>query len=263
MRSGGAGAGTRTNAGCGALDRAPLYRMRRTDTTMDRAAERLAAGDPHGTVVVADFQSAGRGRGENRDWVAPPGSSLLCTVVLRTEATAHLHSGGLELGMLPLVAGLAAGEAVEKLYGERIQLKWPNDLMLRERKLGGILCRFRDGAVLVGIGINCNQRWFPNGLRRRAIALREVCGGPVARTALLCRVLERLQFHTGDQAPSAAEQLAAVNRRLFRRGGRVSFHTPDDGTISGRLVGIDEHGMLVLEVPQRGRCRYLSGEIRS
>ncbi len=249
------------SAAGGAFPAAPIHHLRVTDSTMDRADERRAAGDPHGTVVIAEYQSGGRGRGERRSWTAPPGSSVLCTVLLRSESMPRLRVGAGRLGLLPLVAGLAVAEAVEELCNVPVFLKWPNDLYLRDRKLSGILCRYRDGAFLVGIGVNCNQRSFPQALRGHAVALREVCGAPVARYVLLGRILGRLRAHTADEGVSQATQLAAVNRRLYLKGEMVSFRTVENETVVGAVVEVGESGSLVLDLPHGGRRRYLSGEI--
>jgi len=228
---------------------------------MERAAERLAAGDPHGTTVVSEYQSAGRGRGADRSWVAPPGSSLLFTVLLRAAHMPGIGPASHGIATLPLTAGLAAAEAIDAAYGLSVRLKWPNDLYLHDRKLGGILCRYRDGVFLVGIGVNCNQRRFPHEIAARAVALRTVLGRPVARYALLARILEALHDHTGPHGPSQDALVAAINRRLYRRGRMVEFREHDGTSRRGILERVDHDGALVLRTNRGGRIRRLSGEI--
>ncbi len=248
-------------AGVSGLQGAPLHHLLSTDSTMERAAECLRAGDPHGTVVVSEYQSAGRGRGANRRWTAPPGSSLLFTVLLRAAFMPGLRDAPGGIATLPLIAGLSAAEALDAAYGVAIRLKWPNDLYLHDRKLGGILCRYRDEAFLVGIGVNCNQRRFPDEIAQRAIALRAVLGEPVPRYALLARILRALHHYTGSLGPPHGEVLAAINRRLFLRRQTVTFRDPDGTLRRGSPERVDPDGALVL-LDERGGCiRRLSGEI--
>ena len=102
-----------------------------------------------GTVAVADVQTAGRGR-LGRTWDAPPGSAVLASVLLKPPPDRPLPQ-------LALVAGVAVADALEQLTGLAVQIKWPNDVMLRRTKVAGILAEARDGAVVLGIGVNVNQ----------------------------------------------------------------------------------------------------------
>src|SRR5919197_2583591 len=109
----------------------------------------LDASMPEGAVAVADHQSAGRGR-LGRTWEAPPSTALLCSILLKPPPERDVRQ-------LSLVAGVAVADALEHLVGLAVQIKWPNDVMLRRRKVTGILAELRDGAVVLGIGINVNQ----------------------------------------------------------------------------------------------------------
>src|SRR5919197_298194 len=109
----------------------------------------LDASMPEGAIAVADHQSAGRGR-LGRTWEAPPGTALLCSVLLKPPPECDVRQ-------LSLVAGVAVADALEYIIGLAVQIKWPNDVMLRRRKVAGILAELRDGAVVLGIGINVNQ----------------------------------------------------------------------------------------------------------
>ncbi len=228
---------------------------------MERARERLTAGDPHGTVVIAEYQSAGRGRGAARSWAAKPGSSLLFTVLLRLETVSSRSEPPARFGLTPLVVGLGVAEAVESWTAEPVRLKWPNDLYLRDRKLAGVLCRYRDNAVLAGVGVNCNQRGFPPEIKGRAIALREMWGGPVARYKLFVDILARLQVHLKREERFGPAMLAAVNDRLYMRGCEVSFRAPDGKVVGGTVIEADSDGRLVLENGSGERRNYISGEI--
>ena len=104
---------------------------------------------PEGAIVVADHQTAGRGR-LGRRWEAPPGTAILCSVLLKPPASRNAPE-------LALVAGVAVADTIERALGLAVQLKWPNDVMLRRGKVAGILAEMRDGAVILGIGLNVNQ----------------------------------------------------------------------------------------------------------
>ena len=104
---------------------------------------------PEGALVVADHQTAGRGR-LGRAWEAPPGTALLFSILLKPPPERHAPE-------LSLVAGVAVADALERALGLSVQIKWPNDVMLRRKKIAGCLAEARDGAVVLGIGVNVEQ----------------------------------------------------------------------------------------------------------
>ncbi|HEX5929832.1 MAG TPA: biotin--[acetyl-CoA-carboxylase] ligase, partial [Solirubrobacterales bacterium] len=145
----------------------PHRHYRRTESTNDRARELAAAGAPHGTVVTAAEQTAGRGR-QGRTWTAPPGKALLYSALLRPLEERH--------ATLPLAVPLAVCAAAEELQpGIECKVKWPNDVWLEERKLAGVLIEARpqDGWAVIGIGLNLSitQHEFPPELRDTATSL--------------------------------------------------------------------------------------------
>lgn len=145
----------------------PHRHFRRTESTNDRARELAEAGAPHGTVVTAAEQTAGRGR-QGRAWTAPPGKALLYSAILRPLDERHL--------MLPLAVPIAVCEAAEELRrGLACRIKWPNDVWVGERKLAGVLieARHQDGWAVIGVGLNIDIRSeeFPPALRETATSL--------------------------------------------------------------------------------------------
>jgi len=145
----------------------PRRHFRVTDSTNARARELVEAGAPHGTVVTADEQTAGRGR-QGRTWTAPPGKALLYSAILHPLDEHHL--------LLPLSVPLAVCEAAEELEpGVECQIKWPNDIWIDERKLAGVLIEAKpqDGWAVIGIGLNLTvpRNEFPSELRDTAISL--------------------------------------------------------------------------------------------
>lgn len=170
------------------------YRFARALDSTNLELRRLALeGAPEGTTVVADFQSRGRGR-RGRSWLAPPGTALHASVLLRPERPPA------EVGRLTLLTAVAARRAVEVVTGLLPGVKWPNDLVLRGRKCCGILLEMaaqQDAVefVVVGVGINVNQMEedFPAEVRSTATSLRLELGAPVCRIDLLAALLATLE----------------------------------------------------------------------
>ena len=139
----------------------------------------LGSGLPEGAVAATDYQTGGKGR-QGRRWVAPPGSSILVSVLLHPPADRRLPE-------LSLVAALAAAEAIEAATGLSTQIKWPNDVMLNRRKVAGILAELSDGVVIVGIGINVDQSRdeLPLDAPTEPGSLRSLTGSSFSRAAIL------------------------------------------------------------------------------
>jgi BirA family biotin operon repressor/biotin-[acetyl-CoA-carboxylase] ligase len=215
----------------------PRLHLRLTDSTSTRARELAAAGAPHGTLVTAAEQSAGRGR-QGRSWAAPAGRSLLCSVVIRDPPP-----------LLSLLAGVATAEAV----GPEARLKWPNDVYLERRKVAGILVEGRpqEGWGIIGVGVNVAvaPEAFPRELADRAGTLGL---GPEAIEPLLGRLLAGLERWL--VAPTA-EMLDAVRARDALLGQTVTWA---GGTARG--AGIDEHGRLLVDT-DAGRQALNAGEV--
>ena len=143
---------------------------------------------PEGAVVVADEQTAGRGR-LGRRWLAPAGTSLLCSIQLRPEITPE------RLPELTVVASHALADAIEQLTGLRSELKFPNDLLLGGRKVAGILAEAREGRVVAGIGVNVNigEAELPVEVETAATSLLIETGREIDRADLLVELLVRLE----------------------------------------------------------------------
>ena len=240
-----------------------------TGSTHVDALAWAAAGAPCGAVVVADHQTAGRGRWD-RSWVDAPGSSLMFSVVLR-PALARAR-----LGLVPVAAGLAVALALEELAGLPVRLKWPNDVMSRGRKLAGILVesRFERGelqAAVCGIGVNLRQRPedFPSEIAARATSVAvEVealsIGRVPGRAELLGAILRGLEHRVALlEQPSPPEDLLAESAQRSEVLGRAVVVGLADGTsITGVARRQLASGALELETP-RGTVVVDSGEVRS
>jgi BirA family transcriptional regulator, biotin operon repressor / biotin---[acetyl-CoA-carboxylase] ligase len=205
---------------------APVYLRETTVSTMDDALALALDGCPTGTVAAAGWQEKGRGRGQGTRWLSAPWESLLATVVLRPV------DAGFPPAQLSLRAGLAVALAIEDTAGIAARIKWPNDLLWDRRKLAGVLCEARAGALLVGIGVNCTQASFPPEIAGSAVSLSMAAGREVAPLALLPAVLARLKESLSDD-----DWRAHVEARLVAAAGE------------GTVRGIGEDGALLVETP--------------
>ena len=232
---------------------APVFYLDSTGSTMEDAQRLGAAGCPGGTVVVAGFQERGRGRNPERSWAAEAGSNLLFTLLLDLEPAFPPQR-------LPVLAGLALAQALEDRFGLATEVKWPNDLLYRGRKLAGILCEARaqppePARALVGMGVNCNQRAFPQELAGRACSLAELLGSQVALPELLADILTALHATLCDEG-----WRARLERRLYGLGREALLSGPSGGIERGTVRGVAEDGALLLEVGGRVLPVY-SGEL--
>ncbi len=202
-----------------------------------------------GAAFVADAQTAGRGR-HGRSWSSPAGKGLYLTVVLPESLAAP---------SVTLAAALAVAEAVEAVSGVSPRLKWPNDLLLGERKLGGVLGEVVPGgngaAVLLGIGINVGQdeRDFGPDLAAHATSLRLAGGSCREPSAVLPAVLERLEDRLAEFERHGFGALAAryLERAAFAPGDRLEIEREGQPGWTATFRGLDPEGRLVVdESPQ-------------
>jgi BirA family biotin operon repressor/biotin-[acetyl-CoA-carboxylase] ligase len=216
----------------------PRLHLRATTSTNDRARELAQAGAPHGTLVTAAEQTAGRGR-QGRTWAAPPGRALLLSLVLREPPT-----------LLPLAAALAVAEVA----GADAQIKWPNDVLLEGHKVAGILAEGRpqDGWAVLGIGLNVALR-----VEDLPPELHETAGTLGLAPADLEPTLERLLAAIERTiALDPATLLDAYRARDALRGRDVRWSTGH-----GRAAGIDGEGRLIVELAGGGRTTLGAGEV--
>ncbi|MFZ2113057.1 MAG: biotin--[acetyl-CoA-carboxylase] ligase [Solirubrobacteraceae bacterium] len=225
----------------------PRVHLRRTDSTNERARRLAIAGAPHGTVVTAEEQSAGRGR-QGRSWLAPPGSALLCSLVLR--------------GPIPLLS-LIAGVAVCDVVGDAASVKWPNDVVVGHdlNKLAGILVEGRPqaGWAVLGIGLNVAVRVerLPAELRGRAASLELE---PSAIEPIFERLLKALVTRLAEPIDATLE---AWRTRDALYGRDIAWHAHGPRSLGerGRAEGIDDKGQLLVRREDGTTTILSAGEV--
>jgi len=240
-----------------------LLVLARTGSTNDVARRLAERGAPTGTVVLAEIQTEGRGRGGRR-WEAPSRAALLLSLLIRLEGMSRAETG---TGGIPLRVGLGLALAIERTVGVETFIKWPNDVLLAgDRKVAGILCEgvltAQDrGFVVVGIGVNVNQRVheFDPELRQSATSLRLEAGRPVPRPplagAIVEEVLALLQTGVG---PIAAPVLQGIERRNALKGREITV----DGVPRGIAREIAPDGGLVIEDVHGRSATLYNGTVR-
>jgi BirA family biotin operon repressor/biotin-[acetyl-CoA-carboxylase] ligase len=230
-------------------------------STNDVAATFADRGEPEGTVVIADAQSAGRGR-HGREWVSPAGVGLYMSVVLRPAAHA--------VSLLTIAAGVALAEGIQSATGLQPQLKWPNDVYIGERKLAGILAEAGTSHatnagvhhVVLGCGINLMPAAYPPDVAARATSIESELGRPIDRGLLLVECLAALHLRYRDlQSRADAAVVARWRDRAVSTFGRRVEWDAAGVTRYGIAEDIDETGALLVR-DGSARARVISGEVR-
>jgi len=226
-----------------------------TNAHLRRELDRL----PEGATVVADAQTAGRGR-LRREWHSPAGVNLYVSILLKPAMPPF------RVPELALVAAAAVLGTVDAAGVSGAGVKWPNDILWQGRKLAGILCELEAEmdlvhGVIIGIGLDVNLQKFPPELAATATSLRRILGHPVSRPALLADLLNRLEAgYTAWQAGGLAATVALLNARSLLAGQEVRVVLPA-GELRGRAGRITATGALELALPDGTRTEINSGEV--
>ena len=223
----------------------------RTASTNDVALALSADADADGIVVLADEQTAGRGR-QGRVWHSPPGTGLYVSIVLRL---AEARDRDRAVGLLTLAAGVALAEAVEAVTALRPDIKWPNDLLVGRRKLAGILAETAAGdsaPIVLGYGLNVSANALPPEVDQRATSLESELGRAVDRAAICVETIAALSRRYRDLLAGRFDAIldAWRDRSPSCRGTRVTWAT-HAGMRSGVTDGIDDRGALLVRVGDR------------
>ena len=219
----------------------------------------VAAPLPEGAVVLADRQTAGRGR-RGRAWFSPPGSGLYASVVV---APGRASSDPMRATMLlTLAAGVALTEGVEAASGLQADLKWPNDLYVSRRKLAGILAEASGERVILGFGINTSAVSYPPELREHVTSIESELGRHVDRYPVFVETLAALSRRYDDLLRGRFDAILDVWRRRAPAavGARVA-RTIDGVAESGVTAGIDDQGALLVRIDDRVERVVSSGAL--
>jgi BirA family biotin operon repressor/biotin-[acetyl-CoA-carboxylase] ligase len=258
---------------------APVYHEETVTSTMDVSRALASGGEPHGTVIAADFQGAGRGRVRDRTWNMEEKSGLPFTLLLRYPRIEDIPSA------LTLRIGLAVSLAIEdfapSLKGS-VMVKWPNDIFIGSKKTAGILCEADGGNIHAGIGINFAQKEFPAHLREKAASIAIAAKtdfAPQDRFILLEKILIRLfaELETANVAKDGGTKVGGakvggakdwkprLEQRLYKNGEPVIFIEGAAGSgreVRGRLAGIGEGGELLIVPEGETQARaFVTGEL--
>jgi BirA family biotin operon repressor/biotin-[acetyl-CoA-carboxylase] ligase len=238
-----------------------FYKIGSTNTAAMTAA---AEGAPEGSVFLAEEQTAGRGRGSN-SWESERSAGIYCSAVLRPALPPS------DVLVLTLAAGLAVRAALAQVEARvTVDLKWPNDLLIKGRKVCGILAEMhaeptRVRHIVVGIGINANQKSFPKELESEATSLRMETGSECSRVEVAAALLKSLdrEYRMLVEDPDAHQSILRrfAEQSSWARGKQIRVE--ENGTrIEGTTEGLDERGFLQVRTAQ-GLQRVLSGTVRA
>jgi len=237
-----------------------VYHFFKTDSTNRVAMELGHAGEPEGAVVIAEEQTAGRGR-TGHAWLSERATGIYATLLLRPKLAP------VQAPLLTMMAGLSAHAAVEAVTGLLVDLKWPNDLMVRGRKAGGILTEMHAEPaqvrfIVVGIGINVNQEKFTGELADTATSLRIETGKPQPRMELLVRLLREFESDYNrflrEGVPSVVKRFEVISSYASGKRVRVTNGTE---SFLGTTAGLGPEGLLKVERDDGRVVTVLAGDV--
>lgn len=238
----------------------PFSFFKETDSTNIQAKAGGEKGEPHGTLYVAESQSAGRGR-RGRSWESPAGESIYMSLLLRPEFQP------VKAPMLTLVMALAVARALRERTGVDVQIKWPNDLVVQGRKICGILTEMSTemtwiNYVVIGIGINVNQNEFPEELKDCASSLKMETGRRFRRSHLIAAVMEHFEMYYEQflQEGSLAGFRKEYNELLVNKGRQVKILEPGNH-YEACALGINDTGELIVEKEDGSVQNIFAGEV--
>jgi BirA family transcriptional regulator, biotin operon repressor / biotin---[acetyl-CoA-carboxylase] ligase len=211
------------------------------------STQRIAAASEPGTIVLADRQLAGQGR-HGHTWHSEPGTGIYCSLVLPPTP------------VLTLALGIATVEAIAQATGIQCDLRWPNDLMLDNRKAAGILVQLVNGQAIAGIGINVNQTDFPGDIDHLATSLRRHAGRELAREDILFALFPAIDSVTGEDTETILRLFTHASS--YVAGRRVTVDQPG-GPITGTTAGLDPSGFLIVRLDDGTDTLILAGGVRA
>ena len=237
-----------------------VHYLPETDSTNQQAKRLAEDGAPHGTLVVADMQTAGKGR-RGRSWQQKPGEAIAMSIILRPDFAPEYAS------MLTLAAADSVAKGIEKVTGMSPMIKWPNDVVLHQKKICGILTEMSAepdyiNHVIIGVGINVNQTEFPEEIAKTATSLCIEMGQTVQRASVIAAVMSYFEnyYEKFIQAGDLSAILEEYNDRLVNRNAQVRVLDPK-GEFSGTALGINKSGELLVKKEDGSVAEVYAGEV--
>ena len=215
-----------------------------TDSTNDDASELISNNEaPHGTLLITDYQKKGRGRRDNK-WLSTPGDNLTFSLILKENNNSHL-------GLFSILSGVALIEGIKKFADITCYLKWPNDIMLNDKKIGGILIERKkknsDTYLIIGIGLNVNQEEIPTELQHIASSLRIENSTPIQREPLLAFILNEFEkLYKNNQK----KWISNWKKYCGHINKKITFHR-DNTLIKGYFLDIDNDGNAIVDIDSK------------
>lgn len=236
-----------------------IYYYDVTDSTNIRAKELGDADHPHGTLVVADRQEAGRGR-RGRSWETPAGTSIAMSILIKPDINPNHAS------MLTLVAAMAVAKAIDKVTGEKALIKWPNDIVMGNKKICGILTEMSAqfdyiNHIVIGIGINVQNETFPEEIQDMATSILLETGQRVRRADLIEQIMESFEHYYAIflETEDLEGMVKEYNSLLVNMGRTVRVLDPKE-PFEGKAMGITKRGELMVDTWE-SRKMVSSGEV--
>jgi len=238
-----------------------IHHFHSMDSTNSKAYQLALQGAREGEIVIAESQKRGRGR-LGRKWFSPPLSNLYLSVILRPKIPPH------QAPLITLMAAVATADAIKKFSGFQPLIKWPNDILLKNRKVAGLLNEIhsemdRIHFVILGIGVNLNmdKRLFAKEIRSLATSLKREMGQSISRKAFLQTLLEELEMWYETFLEKGAPAVLEAWRERAKIQGRAVRVTCFGEILAGVAMGVDSDGALILETEEGERKRVVAGDV--
>jgi BirA family biotin operon repressor/biotin-[acetyl-CoA-carboxylase] ligase len=233
----------------------------KTVSSTNTIAARLAEKTEEGTVIVADSQDKGRGR-LGRLWVSPAGVNIYMSIILRPKIEPK------DATLITIMAAVGCATALSRVTGLSVTIKWPNDLMVSDKKIGGILTELKTDPhriifAIMGIGINVNIDIdaLPDDIRKIATSVKNEMGIPYSRTEIVAEILNEIDKWYRILNELGREKILSEWQKLTSTLGREVMVTIGKETFSGLAEAIDNEGMLILRLPSGVLKRISTGDL--
>lgn len=236
-----------------------VYSFDSIDST-NTFAKKIEQGEaPHGTVVIADEQTAGRGRLQ-RNWISARGKNLLFSVILNPDFDQE------KIALLPFAGALAVSDAIESVTGLSPTCKWPNDVLINAKKVCGMLLESTSGTssierIVLGIGVNVNQTEFPGDLLYKASSLKNEAGIDIDRVRLLRSILEALEMRYQQLSTFPADRLLNDWRMKALLFGKKIIVLEHEFSFPATAIDVAEDGSLIIETEDGTKRNIYAGDV--